>query len=303
MKRSPPSFFILIALIGGLAIFSSTLSKTPVLPLFALSLHATPAEIGWIVMASTLPGVLISYPAGALSDYLGQRRVLLTSLLVFATAPFLYLFIKTAGQLMAVLDDRDLKLERARVDSEREQALRKYRDAIAKHDKTGGGIAGAELAQAEAQLALIEEKLVRTRLVAQFDGVVVSGDLSQLLGSPVEQGKVLFEVAPLDAYRAILQVDERDMIYVRNGQQGWLALAGRSDEKLAFTVRQVTPVSTPSEGENTFRVEAKLDDAGVQLRPGMEGVGKIVVGERRLIWIWTYRAIDWLRLTLWRWTP
>jgi MFS family permease len=102
MKRSPPSFFILIALIGGLAIFSSTLSKTPVLPLFALSLHATPAEIGWIVMASTLPGVLISYPAGALSDYLGQRRVLLTSLLVFATAPFLYLFIKTAGQLMAV---------------------------------------------------------------------------------------------------------------------------------------------------------------------------------------------------------
>ena len=48
MKLSPPSFFILIALIGGLAIFSSTLSKTPVLPLFALALQATPSEIGWI---------------------------------------------------------------------------------------------------------------------------------------------------------------------------------------------------------------------------------------------------------------
>ena len=102
MKPAQPSFFVLIALIGGLAIFSSTLSKTPVLPLFAASLNATPAEIGWIVMASTLPGVLISYPAGALSDHLGKRRVLLASLIVFATAPFLYLVIETAWQLMAV---------------------------------------------------------------------------------------------------------------------------------------------------------------------------------------------------------
>jgi MFS family permease len=102
MKLAKPSFFILIALIGGLAILSSTLSKTPVLPLFAQSLHASPAEIGWIVMASTIPGVLISYPAGALSDHLGKRRVLLASLIVFASAPFLYLLIETAWQLMAV---------------------------------------------------------------------------------------------------------------------------------------------------------------------------------------------------------
>ena len=102
MRISRPSFFILIALIGGLAIFSSTLSKTPVLPLFAHALNASPAEIGWIVMASTIPGVLISYPAGALSDHLGKRRLLLASLVVFATAPFLYLLISNAWQLMAV---------------------------------------------------------------------------------------------------------------------------------------------------------------------------------------------------------
>jgi MFS family permease len=102
MRISRPSFFIMIALIGGLAIFSSTLSKTPVLPLFAHALNASPAEIGWIVMASTIPGVLISYPAGALSDHLGKRRLLLASLVVFATAPFLYLLISNAWQLMAV---------------------------------------------------------------------------------------------------------------------------------------------------------------------------------------------------------
>lgn len=102
MRSVPRPFFVLIALIGGLAIFSSTLSKTPVLPLFAAALEATPAEVGWIVMASTLPGVLISYPAGALSDRIGWRRMLLAALVVFATAPFLYLFVTAAWQLMAV---------------------------------------------------------------------------------------------------------------------------------------------------------------------------------------------------------
>ncbi|MGE5768247.1 MAG: MFS transporter [Bacteroidota bacterium] len=102
MKPAWPSFFVLVSLVGGLAIFSSTLSKTPVLPLFAQSLGATPAAIGWIVMASTLPGVLISYPAGSLSDHLGRRRVLFASLTVFASAPFLYLVVDSAWQLMAV---------------------------------------------------------------------------------------------------------------------------------------------------------------------------------------------------------
>ena len=95
-------FFVLIAAIGALAIFSSTLSKTPVLPLFAAHLGATPAEIGWIVIASTIPGILISFPAGAISDFFGKRRVIVASLVVFATAPFLYLPVTDGWQLMAV---------------------------------------------------------------------------------------------------------------------------------------------------------------------------------------------------------
>ncbi len=95
-------FFLLIATMGGLAILSSTMSKTPVLPLFASALGATPREIGWIVIASTLPGILISFPAGAISDFIGKRRVILASLIVFATAPFLYLLVTNSWQLTAV---------------------------------------------------------------------------------------------------------------------------------------------------------------------------------------------------------
>ena len=35
----------------------------------------------------------------------------------------------------------------------------------------------------------------------------------------------------------------------------------------------------------------------------MTGSGKIEIGERRLLWIWTHRFTDWLRVGLWRWLP
>ena len=156
---------------------------------------------------------------------------------------------------------------------------------------------------ARAQLALVEERLARASLAAPFDGIVVVGDLSQMLGSPVEQGKVLFEVAPLDAYRVILNVDERDIAEVAVGQRGELALSGMPYERLPFTVRNVTPISTPQDGGNVFRVEAQLEASSVRLRPGMEGVGKVHVGERKLFWIWTHSFVEWMELALWRWLP
>jgi len=207
------------------------------------------------------------------------------------------------GQVLARLDERELKLEQTRLASEREQLTRKHRQAFAALDRASMAVIAAQINQAEAQLSLVEDKLARATLAAPFDGIVVSGDLSQLLGSPVEQGKVLFQIAPLDAYRVILEVDERDIAHVRVGQQGELALSGMPARPMHFALKQITPVSTAQEGRNYFRVEAQLDNASVHLRPGMEGVGKISAGERGLIWIWTHPLVDWLRMWAWKWLP
>jgi len=79
--------------VGLLAIFSSTMSKSPVLPLFAQFLGASESAIGFIAAASTVVGILVSLPAGALSDFWGRRRVILLAMAVFASAPFLYLAV------------------------------------------------------------------------------------------------------------------------------------------------------------------------------------------------------------------
>jgi RND family efflux transporter MFP subunit len=206
-------------------------------------------------------------------------------------------------QILAQLDDKDLKLERTRLMSEREQLLRKHRQALAAMDRATMVVIAAQIDQVEAGLSLATDKLARATLRAPFDGVVLSGDLSQLLGTPVEQGKTLFQVASLHSYRVILEVDERDINHVAVGQQGELTLSGMPNQHMEFAVQEITPVSTTQEGRNFFRVEARLENPSDRVRPGMEGVGKIVAGERTLIWIWTHSALDWLRLSVWKWAP
>lgn len=203
------------------------------------------------------------------------------------------------GAVVARLDDRDLQLERLKVSSRREQLVKQHREALANHDRAQIRVIGSQIDQAEAELQVVEEKLARTEVRAPFDGVVVSGDLSQKLGAPVQRGEVLFEVAPLEDYRVVLQVDERDVRDLVEGQPGQLVLSSMPSERLAFRVARITPVSTAEDGRNFFRVEARLDHGVERLRPGMEGVGKVDIGERRLIWIWTRHLLDWLRLELW----
>jgi multidrug resistance efflux pump len=210
----------------------------------------------------------------------------------------------SAGELLAELDDRDLVLERARAWADVEKLHQKYNEAMAKHDRPNTAMLSAQIEQADSQLALVDGKLRRSRIVSPIDGLLVSGDLSQMLGSPVERGKTLFEIAPLDKYRVVLRTDERDLRYVSLGEHGQLSLAGMPGDKRRFTISRITPIAEAKDGRNEFRVEGTLDDPpSSELRPGMEGVGKIETGRHLLVWIWTHGAVDWLRLTAWKWSP
>jgi hypothetical protein len=207
------------------------------------------------------------------------------------------------GALLCLLDDRDMKLERLKWVTEKEQLTKQYDEAMAKHDRAQITVIRAKIDQALAQLSLIEEQLSRTRVAAPFNGVVMSGDLTQSLGSPVERGQELYKVAPLNAYRVIVEVDEKDISHIRVGQKSELVLPSMPGETLPFVVNKITPVSIAKEGKNYFRVEASMEKYSDRLRPGMEGIGKVTIDRRRLIWVWTHSAIDWVRLQLWRWIP
>ncbi|MEK7709750.1 MAG: MFS transporter [candidate division NC10 bacterium] len=89
-------------LAGFLARVGYQMARSPVLPRFAQDLGATPELIGVIVAASTVTGVVIKLPAGALSDVLGRKRMMLLGCAFFAAPPFLYPFVQSPGALLAL---------------------------------------------------------------------------------------------------------------------------------------------------------------------------------------------------------
>jgi len=205
------------------------------------------------------------------------------------------------GEIMASLDDSELQLELNKLSGQLQKFRREYREALSTGDLVKVRVISAQIDQATAEMELTQQQLQKISLTAPFDGVVIEGDLSQMLGSPVERGDTLFKIAPLEGYRIILKVNESLISYVQEGQKGTLALSSIPAHNFQLTVQKITAVAKVENGENIFRVEANLDNAPDLLRPGMQGIGKINAGRASLLWIWTHEMVDWLRLWFWSW--
>jgi len=205
----------------------------------------------------------------------------------------------TKGQLMATLDDQSLKLELKKWQGEANKIKKAYQEALAKKARTELSILRARSEQINAELALVEQRISRTELRAPHAGYVTSGDLSQSMGAPVEIGDVLFEVAPLQDYRVIMEIDERDMAGVNKDNKGQVVIKALPGTRVDIEIDQIVPMAISGDGNTYFRVEGRFDNPANELRPGMEGIARIYVGERKLLWIWTHKVIDKVRLWLW----
>jgi len=203
------------------------------------------------------------------------------------------------GDVLLEMDTKDVLLEKLRYDAE----------AAAKWDEAQKDLADptkvADYKQAiqEREVALSESRLRQARIDrsiirAPYNGIVLSGDWRDKVGAPVKQGDVLFDMSQ-SALRAELIVDERDIQWLHLGEVGYLATHSLPTERTKFTVASIIPQGAPKEGENVFTVFARLDQVSDQWHPGMEGEAKIDVEHRRVIWIWTHRLVDFLRLKLW----
>lgn len=208
-----------------------------------------------------------------------------------------------AGDVVAELADQDLKLEARKWEGALAQHENGVAAALARDDRAQFVVSRGKADEARAQLELVRHQLERTRLVAPIDGVVIQGDLSQSLGAPVQRGDALLTLAPPGQHRLVIEVDERDIAAVRPGQTGWLALSSLPTDALPLRVERVTPVAVLRDGRNGFEVEAVLTEGAAALRPGLQGVAKIVVGERPLAWLATHRLVDGVRLAGWAWLP
>lgn len=203
-------------------------------------------------------------------------------------------------QLLATLDTRELQLSANKWRSETRKNQQALDRALATRDKPKLAALRADATRISAELASIENQLARSELRAPFDGVVLSGDLSQSLGAAVAQGDTLYTIASSDEYELILEVDERDVGLIKKGQDVRVRMAALPDETWHASVDSVLPVAVGSPDANVFHVPALLAERSARLRAGMEGVAKLYAGKRAFMWVYTRTLREQIKLMFWR---
>jgi len=205
-----------------------------------------------------------------------------------------------SGKVLLTLDTRELLLEESKAIANENRYSREAEKARAQNALADMRIARAMADQAKARLALVRYYLSHAELKAPFEGIVVEGDLKELLGAPVKKGDVLFKVARIEKMYAELDVDERDVHEIAAGQDGEIAFVSRPSLKFPIKVERVDPVAVTKEKGNVFATRCFFTgDVADWWRPGMSGVAKIDVGKRNILWILTHRTIDFLRILFW----
>ena len=86
---------------------------------------------------------------------------------------------------------------------------------------------------------------------------------------------------------------------VQVGQVGALVAVSHPGRPIRFVVEKINPVAEVSGNRNVFRVQARLLETELWMRPGMEGIAKVEVGRCRLGWIFSRSLVNWIRMKLW----
>lgn len=207
--------------------------------------------------------------------------------------------IEADTTILGSLDTAELNLNLATAKAEKAGYLKGAAAYMNDGEIAQNQIERAKADQADAQIKLLEYQISQANLVSPISGVVVKGDLKREIGAPVKVGDVLFEVCPLESLRAQLLVPEDQIYDIKVGQEGYLATASYPGQRIKFTVERISPIAEVVNQRNIFKVRVKLLETYDWMRPGMEGVAKVSIGERKYAWIWSRKIVNWIRMKLW----
>jgi HlyD family secretion protein/Biotin-lipoyl like len=204
------------------------------------------------------------------------------------------------GDVLMVLDDTDLIVQKAQSDAKAAQyRAEMIKDRASSDNPADADIAEAQMNEAQSESSLLQMKIDQCHIKAPIAGKVLTGDWQHKIQASVKQGDELFQIAGTGPLRAELQVVDRDIQSVYQGQHGTLATTSLPNDKHDFTIKTVVGNGEPVEGQNVFKAYADIASQSGDWLPGMEGEARIDVGKRSLAWIWTHRLIDYLKMKLW----
>ncbi len=292
----------------GRSIFAKNLSAlVSVLEFLVGSQHMWRKAIGVVVL-----GLLVLSFFWRATDYVRAPATLRTVETRQISAPFMSYISEVhvspgdlvrKGDPLFALDDRDLLLEELTLINTAKQLQSEYREAQASFDSVGIRIKDAQIEQNTARLELVRRQIELAQITAPFDGRILSGDLTQSVGAAVDRGEGLMSLAMNDFFQVILEVEANRIDEIETGLAGDLVLQSMPEQSFAFEINRITPVADYESGRTFFNVYASFASADDDWRAGMEGIGKVDMGEQRLLVLLSRDIVNWVRLQIWRWVP
>lgn len=185
------------------------------------------------------------------------------------------------GAIIAQLDDVQLKAERDRANALLDQGKITYdrvlglvgQNLAAKQEQDN---AAAAYKVAEANLAVAQARLDKTKILAPFSGFVGARRVS--VGQFLRSGDAITDLAQLDDLKALFAAPERYLSQLKKGSVVTVTSPAFPDVKLSGEINVVDPVVDPS--TRAVRIVAHLPNRDRLLRPGMSANVSVVLSQR-----------------------
>jgi membrane fusion protein (multidrug efflux system) len=185
-----------------------------------------------------------------------------------------------AGQLLAELDDADTRAKAVQSEAQMHKSEATFSHAQAaapkhlipefEYEQDKFDLAAQRAAYEGAKL-----QLSYTRILAPVDGVIA--ERSVKLGNLIQANQNLFRIVGMDPLQAVLNVPERQLGILQQGQAVQLEADALGGKKFTGNILRIAPVVDPASG--TFRVTCEFH-AQSDLKPGMFGRIEIVYDHR-----------------------
>ena len=206
--------------------------------------------------------------------------------------------VVTKGQVLALMDGKQLRHELTGVEAEYQAAKRRRGSALAMGEVAQSQIARSESRKLETQIKSLKDQLSRLEIRSPYDGIVVSGDLDKAQGATMEIGQTLFEVAPLDDMLAEVAIPESEIQYVQQTQSVAIKLNAFPYRTFYGEVDSINPGAEILGDESVFVANVKLIDEQSVIRPGMKGSAKVKTGYSPIGWNLFHNAWESVRCWL-----
>lgn len=205
-----------------------------------------------------------------------------------------------AGQLLAKLDDDQIKRDLAAAQAEFQTHSKKRDIALAGRASGEMRIAQLESAQTQLKIDSLNEQLQRLDIISPADGIVVQGDWFGNEGMPVSFGQSLFEVAPLDRMIAEMHLNAEDLPWVRVGTQAILRTEAGFGRTWQGSIERMEPHAEVVDDQAVFIGEMEIDNDHRMFRPGMRAEVVVNAGNKSIGWILFRKPYRWLQ-NQWVW--